>query len=113
MGKPLDKEKERYWLGVLEAQQRSGDSIAAFCGTRRIAVHQFYWWRRRLQREQQLQKGDASQATSFIPVRFPLVTDAMEIVHPNGCVIRMRACSDAASLQQVLRALNMSSGEEA
>lgn len=113
MGKPLDKEKERYWLGVLQAQERSGDSIAAFCGTRRIAVHQFYWWRRRLQRQQQSRKVDASKATSFIPVRVPLVTEAIEIVHPKGCIIRLKSGIDATSLQQVLRALDLALGGEA
>jgi hypothetical protein len=112
MGKPLDKEKERYWRGVFQSQQQSGDSIAAFCGTRRIAVHQFYWWRRRLQRSQESRKSDTQKLTAFIPMRLPSMTDAMEIVHPNGCIVRLKSHVDAAALRQVLQALNSSTVRE-
>lgn len=112
MGRPLDKEKERFWRGVLQAQQRSGDTITTFCDAHRISVHQFYSWRRKLGRRQQARTIEGAKQSTFIPVRLPLAVDAIEIVHPNGCIVRLKSHVNAASLQQVLHALNVASASE-
>ncbi len=39
--------KARFWFGRLEAQQRSGPSIPAYCKEHRLACASFPYWRRK------------------------------------------------------------------
>ncbi|VBB41816.1 transposase [uncultured Desulfatiglans sp.] len=37
-----------HWSKIMQAQAASGQTIKAFCAERKISIHQFYAWRRRL-----------------------------------------------------------------
>jgi hypothetical protein len=102
-----------------------------------VPVHQFYWWRRVLQardrqgaqsngkvdRQGNLQAtlqprqtrggrdhGGSGAPPDFLPVRLPFVVQApIEVVHPNGCVVRLATGFDEVSLRRVLMALGSES----
>jgi hypothetical protein len=96
MPRARDQVNERRWLRLLQEKEASGESVAAFCGQRRIPVHQFYWWQRELShRGPQVARLESSRAPQFVPVRVPLVTPTIELMHPSGCVVRLLAGVDA------------------
>jgi len=109
VGKVRDKKKEAYWRRQLVEHRSSGSSVVGFCRRRRIAPHQFYWWKRRLSRlDDQDGAGQAENEPAFVPVRLPVFSFSaglIEVVHPGGCVVRIPPGFDADSLRRVLDAL--------
>ena len=109
MGKVRDKKKEAYWRRQLVEHRSSGSSVVGFCRRRRIAPHQFYWWKRRLSRlDDQDGAGQAENEPAFVPVRLPVFSFSaglIEVVHPGGCVVRIPPGFDADSLRRVLDTL--------
>ena len=57
-----DLKKEAFWRRMVQGQVRSGLSVRAWCGRRRLRESAFYWWRT------QLARRDA-EAPPFVPVR--------------------------------------------
>jgi transposase-like protein len=89
------------WHKRIAEQERSGMSVRRFCKEHGIGEHVFYYWRKRLRRQQE-------------PVRFALVdrraeelaTDArLELVLATGERLRIGAGADEATLRTVLEAL--------
>ncbi|MFN0055455.1 MAG: IS66 family insertion sequence element accessory protein TnpA [Planctomycetales bacterium] len=115
MGKAADASKERYWRKVIGRQRDRGETVARFCAREGVPVHQFYWWKRTLRtrdRRSTLGRAQARQdaaaeargvTASFLPVRLPFSTAApIELVHPGGWVVRVRAGFDPQLLRQIL-----------
>jgi len=103
MARTEDRVKSRRWAGLLREKRASCESVAAFCRKRRIPVHQFYWWQRKLS---QHEAPDVSAAAvSFVPVRVSLASSTIEVVHPGGCVVRVVGGVDTQALRHVLAAL--------
>jgi hypothetical protein len=124
-----------FWREVIARQQRSGDSIRAFCSVNGLGEPSFYWWRRRLagldakaggraRRELSTSEPGAPgasrvpgpQTPTFVPVR--LVTEiepdvsssalpagTIELVLSEGRCVRLRGPVDAAALATVLEVL--------
>jgi len=94
--------KKEQWRGLIAEHERSGISVRRFCKERGIAEHLFFYWRKRLQTDQQ-------------PVRFALVERAaaptqptaaeLELVLVSGERLRIGAGVDAPTLRMVLAAL--------
>ena len=110
MSKVPDKKKEAYWRRQFSEHRSSGKSIAEFCRQRRIALHQFYWWKRRLSLlDGQDEQGQAAEnEPGFVPVRLPAFSFSVgliEVVHPSGCVVRIPPGFDTDSLRRVLETL--------
>lgn len=102
--------KEAYWRRQFSQYECCGTSIAEFCRRRRITVHQFHWWKRKLSsldsQEGACQVG-VEDEPAFIPVRLPVFSGGpIEVVHPGGCVIRVSTGFDADSLRRVLDTLS-------
>lgn len=83
-------EQRRFWEHHLEHWQQSGLSQRAYCQTHLLKLHQFYYWRRRILKQQ--------TAISFLPVtisqecgRHP---QAVRIHLPNGCIIELESMND-------------------
>lgn len=57
-------EQREFWKEVLQLQADSGLTIKAFCDQEGLAVHQFYYWRKRL--DDAVEQVD----TSFVAVEF-------------------------------------------
>jgi hypothetical protein len=105
MSRQVDESKHERWQRLLREQKSSGESVAGFCAQRRIPVHQFYWWQRRLRTESVKDHEAAKRNGTFVPVRVSRIgaTAPIEIVHRHGHVIRVQ---DATSLRQVLQVLD-------
>jgi len=109
VGNVRDTKKEAYWRRQFVEHRSSGKSVAEFCRRRRIPLHQFYWWKRRLASlDDQGRTGQDQSESGFVPVRLPVFTFStgmIEIVHPGGCVVRIPPGFDADSLRRVLGTL--------
>ena len=117
MSKVPDKKKEAYWRRQFSEHKASGKSIAEFCRRRRIPLHQFHWWKRRLSLlEGQDEEGQAENEPGFVPVRLPAFSFSVgliEVVHPSGCVVRIPPGFDTGSLRRVLDTLGAQQSAEA
>ena len=75
MARSLDLTKQRRWLELLQAWQRSGLSVRQFCTRRRLSQCGFYFWRRSLRQRGLLNPPSATSpanptsATRLLPER--------------------------------------------
>lgn len=122
MGKARSAAKERYWRKLIQRQHDSGEGTAAFCQRVGVSVHQLWWWRRTLrERDSEMRSRDRGHGSrglpedgqrdaaepAFIPVRFPVsLNSAIEVVHPQGCVVRVTALFDTLTLRRLLATLD-------
>jgi hypothetical protein len=129
MGKGHDRSKEQYWRKLIQRQGDTGESIARFCARQGVPVHQFYWWRRTLQKRDRLSSADRgsrgvatgevaskgeADPLAFLPVRLPFsIGVPIEVVHPGGCVLRVPIGFDLLSLQRILASLDPSTPDAA
>jgi hypothetical protein len=102
-GKPRDARKEQQWRRWIEDWRASGLRVQAFCARYRLAPASFYAWRRELQRRD-------AEPPAFVPVRVvgaepPARGSAVEVVLRGGRMVRVAPGFDAATLQQVVAAL--------
>jgi hypothetical protein len=117
VSKVRDKKKEAYWRRQFSEHRGSGKSIAEFCRRRRIPLHQFHWWKRRLSLlDGQDEEGQAENEPGFVPVRLPAFSFSVgliEVVHPSGCVVRIPPRFDTDALRRVLDTLGAARSPEA
>jgi transposase-like protein len=94
------EERHEWWRQLVAQQERSGQSIRAFCREHRANEHSFYQWRKRL--------------AARLPVKFALVethrgapanTAVVELTLPTGERLRIEPGADAATLRVVLSVL--------
>ncbi len=93
------EEHRELWRQKIAAQEKSGQSVRAFCSERGLGEHSFYRWRQRFQKEN-------------TPVRFALVETEPAIKakpHPIELMLasgdHLRIPGDAATLRLVLSVL--------
>ena len=119
MGRRSD-EKWEFWRVAVELQQESGFSVAKFCEREGLRPPTFFAWRKKIvdDNKQRSVHADSPVAqdgrlpspekpsSSFAEVEVvddqPLM---IEVVAPNGIVIRVPEASSARSLKQVVAAL--------
>jgi len=102
-GKPRDARKEQQWRRWIADWRASGLSVQAFCARYGLSQASFYAWRRELQRRD-------AELPAFVPVRvvgaeLPARGSALEVVLRGGRTVRVAPGFDAATLQQVVAAL--------
>jgi transposase len=102
-GKPRDARKEHQWRRWIEGWRASGLSVRAFCARHGLSQASFYAWRRELPRRE-------AAPPAFVPVRVvgaeaPAPGRTIEVVLCGGRTVRVAPGFDAATLQQVLVAL--------
>ncbi len=79
-------EKVRFWRGTIDAWERSGQSVNAFCRDRQLTRSNFDRWRRILTAESS--ESSPSPSPAFVPVR--VVAEPMaEVVLRSGVVVRV------------------------
>ena len=111
-----DKEKERFWRGVIAEAARSGMSIREFCRKRKLKEGQFYWWQRVLKerREERMMRRRGKSRADGGPqaASFALVSDeggsldaGIELVLADGRRIRIARGVDEETLRTVLAAM--------
>jgi transposase-like protein len=106
------------WRELVDEQRAGGLSVDAFCKRHGLATSTFFNWARRFKSESPSAVAQASADAAFVeleaPPASPLTkTDAsasntmppIELVLPNGLVLRVRRGFDPRLLQQVVEAL--------
>jgi len=90
-------ERREWWRQAIAEQEKSGQSVRAFCRERTIGEHSFYQWRQRL--------GEDGKPVAFALVeRKPAApTGKLELTLASGEVLRIPA--DIDSLRVVFEAL--------
>ena len=100
---------------LLERQKESGLSVKSFCSNEGIAPSTFFYWRKKLRKE--------DTGGRFIPllVRAPgsavcptsgqghascMDNTALEITYPNGTTLRIRQTLDLAGLRSLVSLLD-------
>ncbi len=122
-GRPFDPDKEMLWRRVLKQQRESGLSVRAFCHRRGLNDSSLFRWRRELGRRDRAANtagpNPAAEPSTgppippvFLPVRvvelcgeIPRPTMPIEIVLPEGPIVRVPVGFDPRSLSDVLAAL--------
>ncbi len=61
-----DDSKTRIWAARLERYRRSGLSLAQFCRNEDVSVHNFYYWRKKI---------DAACTNAITPIASPRQSD--------------------------------------
>ena len=82
------KQARRKWQRLVSEQERSGQTVAAFCRERKLGASHFFWWKKRLR---------ASAAAKFVEVQLAAVAPApgaigdrrVEVVLRNGRSLRV------------------------
>jgi len=102
-GRARDEQKERQWRRWIAQWGTSGLTVQDFCARHGLAPHNFYAWRRRLQ--QRLADTPAVVAVQVVADPLPAPTSALELVLAHGRIVRVAPGFDAATLRQLLMAL--------
>jgi transposase len=79
-------DKVRAWRATVEAWNRSGQTINAFCRGRKLTRSNFDRWRRILAREPSASKP--AESSAFVPLR--VIAEPMaEVVLRSGILVRL------------------------
>ena len=102
------------WRRILQQQQASGLTVAAFCRRAEISQPSFYAWRRKLRSEVTFAEVKVSPATP------PKVADVatgeasgIELLLPGGWSVVVRPGFDRQTLLDLLHVLETSSSDRA
>jgi hypothetical protein len=104
---------ERFWRSTLVQWRKSGLSVRDFCRRRQLSEPSFYAWRRELAKREQ----SRTAALAFVPVQvcaepLPGVGPGeaiVEVVLPDGLVVRARSAVEAATVARLVAALRATS----
>ena len=108
MSKPKQAERREYWRQRIAQQEKSGQSIRAFCREQGLQEHSFYMWRKQL-------SSSSNKAVRFALVETEpkhngeqhptrLAAPSLELILATGD--RLQIPADAATLRLVLSVLN-------
>jgi transposase len=102
-GRRRDEQKERQWRRWIDLWQDSGSSVADFCARHGLSTATFYAWRKTLHQRDQ-------QRLSFLPVHIvddpaPPAACPIELLLPDGRLLRLRPGFDAPTLRRLLELL--------
>ena len=108
-----DGGKERKWRRIIDEQRRGGESVRAFCRSRRLHEASFYYWRREIGLRDR-EAGSKQASPVLAPVVF--VDEALdastvgaaasiEIVLGGGTTVRVPSHSTREQLDMVLSVL--------
>ena len=120
-GKRRDPAREKFWRRAIRDQQRSGLSVRDFCRREGLKDWTFRWWRQELARRDRQpsaaprDRGDPEPneaPPAFLPVRVadlevvpPRPAPPIEIVLPNGPIVRVPTGFNPSTLGHVLAVL--------
>jgi hypothetical protein len=109
-----DPRKEHFWRRKLDLWKRSGLSVRAFCQQHNLSEPSFYSWRTVIaQRDAQGANRPAAPAERpadqaeplFLPLRLATSAEPLEVVLPDGTLVRVPATFDAGALARLLAVL--------
>jgi DNA repair ATPase RecN len=98
MAETSREKRRQQWRQRIAEQKRSGLSARRFCKEQGLGEHSFYWWRKRLGKQEAVRfaivdRGPGRQAAS------------LELVLSGGELLRISAGVDAVTLRTVLETL--------
>ena len=94
-------EKAEFWQELINEQQKSGQSVAAFCRDWNLTECKFHYWKRRLKR---LAEPNIQQ-TKFVELDFtepPTISNSGITLRLNNLEIDLANNFDAECLRRVL-----------
>lgn len=112
-----DLDLERRWRGLLADQDRSGQTVVAFCSLRGVSASSFHFWKRELARRDQAEDSPSQQTKTksldaFVPVSVVGVAfDGIEI-DIAGAIVRVGRGFDETVLARVLHILRKGQEED-
>jgi hypothetical protein len=102
-----DRGKEQFWRQTLARWRQSELTVRAYCAQYGLSEPSFYAWRKVLARRDRRAAEPAGPAAVFVPVQIvPEPGVAIEIVMPQGHVVRVRPGFDRQTLRHVLATLD-------
>jgi len=113
MAQHSDSGKERRWLDLVQRWRQSRLTVRAFCERRGLSEPSFYGWRRVL-RQRGLIHEDGSPVEVSTPAFVKVTVDpgavsatpsAIDLVLPQGRLLRVRPGFDPELLRQLVRLL--------
>jgi len=100
MSKPRDPRREEFWRNAIAGWKKSGQCIRGYCSERQLSEASFHAWRRELAKRDQT----SAPALKFLPVQVRAEA-SVEVVLPNGLVVRVPAGASAAMVAALVTAL--------
>lgn len=119
------QEKERFWRYHIDQQARRGGSVRAYCLAEELSHDSFFWWRRVIRKRdlarvslkpgtEQRPPGVRSRSSPACdaglialdlvcdPASLPTTSQTLDIICPDGPVIRLREDASVATLERVI-----------
>jgi hypothetical protein len=90
------------WQNLISEQGRSGQSAAAFCRDRGVIKHQFFYWKKRLQRSATSQFVAVQIASAKEPTTRAALSTPIEVRLSNGRSLVVAPNFDANHLRALL-----------
>lgn len=99
-------DREQFWRDTIAAWKASGQSVRAFCKARGVAEATFFARKRELADDGRSPRPAAGSTPdpSFAPVRV-IPDPTIEVVLPDGLVVRVPAGADPAAVARLVHAL--------
>jgi hypothetical protein len=90
------------WVARFDRFATAGLSVTAFCRSEGISSQSFYYWKQRLAAQA---KSPAPQPPRLLPVRLLAPPTPVEVVLPQGAVLRLAPGCDLAFVRSLVDAL--------
>lgn len=89
--------KQEQMFALMEEQEQSNQTIAAFCAVRDIKMKTFFYWRRKYRTAQSVPAG-------FVPITPPANNPGplIGLTYPNGVTVHLPA-ADLSLIAQLIR----------
>lgn len=104
---PRSRDSVRHaWAQRLQRFAHAGLTPAQFCAQEGVSLPSFYSWKRRLAAPPQSQTpAEASTQARLLPITLAAPNAAVELVLPNGAVLRIPPGCDLALVRALLATL--------
>jgi hypothetical protein len=108
-GRRPDPTREDLWRKRLHRFERAGLSAVAFCAKEGVSTATFYAWRQRLRlppaEPTAAPGGPVDGPTRLLPVRLLPATASVEVVLPDGLVLRLTPGCDLDFVRSLVATL--------
>jgi hypothetical protein len=78
------------WRKLVSEQVRSGQSVAAFCGERRLCAPHFFAWKKRLRETAAPRQPQGGQAAQFVEVKLVAAAPAASLASDSRVEVRLQ-----------------------
>ena len=89
------------WIERLDRFAASGLCVVAFCRSEGVSCHAFYYWKHKVAAA----ADPANDAPRLVPVRLLDASSPVEVVLPQGPVLRLSPGCDLAFVRSLVHAL--------